>query len=206
MKSISDLSKRWDWSNVTAELVPSIAGKWEGWKKIKTFGYFCDVINPSNSSSRTGHPRLMRALETLGLATNKTQNLVVECQVRFSIFLLYSGLNILQGSSIGIYTTQWFNQFYISASGHASALKAHMDMSEGKRKKLEYPLGVKVVFPTFATVKSTGGYVRILPFSVYSLTPCHRARARCSANGRSGRCKPSRGRRSTTRRAAQERC
>jgi hypothetical protein len=36
-----------------------------------------------------------------------------------------------------------------------------MDMSEGKRKKLEYPLGVKVVFPTYATVKSTGGYVGI---------------------------------------------
>lgn len=101
MKSISDLSKRWDWSNVTAELVPSIAGKWEGWKKIKTFGYFCDVINPSNSSSRTGHPRLMRALETLGLATNKTQNLVVECQVRFSIFLLYLGLNVCRAPASG---------------------------------------------------------------------------------------------------------
>jgi len=108
---------------VTAELVPSIAGKYEGWKKIKM----------------TGHPRLMCALETLGLATGKTQNLTVECQ----------------GSSIGTYTTQWFNQFYISASGHSSALKAHMDLSEGKRKKLEYPRGVKVVFPTFATVKST---------------------------------------------------
>ncbi|KAJ7780099.1 tyrosyl-DNA phosphodiesterase-domain-containing protein [Mycena maculata] len=69
----------------------------------------------------TGHPRLMRAwlLNT---------NLVVECQ----------------GLSIGTYTTQWFNQFYLSASGHSSALKAHMDLSEGKRKKLEYPLGIKV--------------------------------------------------------------
>ncbi|KAJ6580791.1 tyrosyl-DNA phosphodiesterase-domain-containing protein [Mycena capillaripes] len=126
LKSITNISKLWDWSNVTAELVPSIAGKWEGWRRIKT----------------TGHPRLMRAIETLGLTTSKTQNLVVECQ----------------GSSIGTYTTQWFNQFYISASGHSSALKAHMDISEGKRKKLAYPPGVKVVFPTFATVKSTGGH------------------------------------------------
>ncbi|KAJ6485522.1 tyrosyl-DNA phosphodiesterase-domain-containing protein [Mycena sanguinolenta] len=126
LKSISDLSKLWNWSSVKAELVPSIAGKYEGWKKIKT----------------TGHPRLMCTLQTLGLATSKTQELVVECQ----------------GSSIGTYTTQWFNQFHISASGHFSALKAHMDLSEGKRKKLEYPRGVKVVFPTSATVKSSGGY------------------------------------------------
>jgi hypothetical protein len=34
-----------------------------------------------------------------------------------------------------------------------------MELSEGKRKKLEYPRGVKVVFPTVATVRSTGGYV-----------------------------------------------
>ncbi|KAJ7330426.1 tyrosyl-DNA phosphodiesterase-domain-containing protein [Mycena albidolilacea] len=126
LKSISDLSKLWDWSGVTAELVPSIAGKYEGWNKIKT----------------TGHPRLMCSLEKLGLATSKTHSLVVECQ----------------GSSIGTYTTQWFNQFYISASGHPSVLKAHMELSEGKRKKLEYPRGVKVVFPTVATVRSTGGY------------------------------------------------
>ncbi|KAJ7743753.1 hypothetical protein B0H14DRAFT_2987283 [Mycena olivaceomarginata] len=113
LKSISDLSKLWDWSGVTTELVPSIAGKYEGWNKIKT----------------TGHPRLMCSLEKLGLVTSKTHNLVVECQ----------------GSSIGTYTTQWFNQFYISAPGHPSVLKAHMKLSEGKRKKLEYPRGVKVV-------------------------------------------------------------
>ncbi|KAJ7691949.1 tyrosyl-DNA phosphodiesterase-domain-containing protein [Mycena rosella] len=123
INSIDDLSKLWDWSSVTAELIPSIAGKSEGWGRIM----------------KNGHPRLMRALKTLGLATTDTQNLVVECQ----------------GSSIGMYTTQWFNQFYLSASGHASALKAHMDISEGRRKKLAYPPGVKVVFPTLATVKST---------------------------------------------------
>ncbi|KAJ7663971.1 tyrosyl-DNA phosphodiesterase-domain-containing protein [Mycena polygramma] len=126
LKSLTEISKRWDWSNVTAELVPSIAGKWEGWKKIKT----------------TGHPRLMCAIETLGLVAGKTQNLVVECQ----------------GSSIGMYTSQWFNQFYKSASGNPSELKAYIKLSEAKRKKLEYPSGVKVVFPTRATVKSTGGY------------------------------------------------
>ncbi|KAJ7114050.1 hypothetical protein C8R44DRAFT_796164 [Mycena epipterygia] len=121
--SITDLSKLWDWSNVRAELVPSLAGKWEGWKRVMT----------------TGHPRLMRAIATLGVATSKSENLVVECQ----------------GSSIGRYSTQWFNQFYISASGHSSALKAHLDIPDSRRKKLAYPPGVKVVFPTLATVKST---------------------------------------------------
>ncbi|KAF7371136.1 hypothetical protein MSAN_00748900 [Mycena sanguinolenta] len=106
LKSISDLSKLWDWGSVKGRIGTFHCGK------------------------------------TLGLATNKTQDLVVECQ----------------GSSIGTYTTQWFNQFYISASGHFSALKAHMDLSESKRKKLEYPRGVKVVFPSSATVKSCSGY------------------------------------------------
>jgi tyrosyl-DNA phosphodiesterase-1 len=64
-----------------------------------------------------------------------------------------------QGSSTAMYTTQWFNQFYLSASGHASALHAHMDLSEGRRKKLPYPAGVKVVFPSLDTVKSTAGHV-----------------------------------------------
>ncbi|KAJ7483429.1 tyrosyl-DNA phosphodiesterase-domain-containing protein [Mycena latifolia] len=123
INSIDDLSKLWDWSNVTAQLVPSIAGKSEGWERIM----------------KNGHPRLLRAIKSLGLATSGTRNLIVECQ----------------GSSIGMYTTQWFNQFYLSASGHASALKAHMDISESKRKKLAYPPAVKVVFPTLATVKST---------------------------------------------------
>ncbi|KAJ7663951.1 tyrosyl-DNA phosphodiesterase-domain-containing protein [Mycena polygramma] len=124
LKSITDLSKLWNWSSVTAELVPSIAGKWEGWTKIKT----------------TGHPRLMCAIERLGLAVKENEDLIVECQ----------------GSSIGPYTTQWFNQFYISAKGHPSALKRHIDDPEGDRKQLSYPPGVKVVFPTLATVKSTG--------------------------------------------------
>ncbi|KAJ7080775.1 tyrosyl-DNA phosphodiesterase-domain-containing protein [Mycena belliarum] len=123
LNSIEDLSKFWDWTSVTAELVPSISGRWEGWERIV----------------KNGHPRLLRAIKTLGVATSGNQKLIVECQ----------------GSSIGMYSTQWFNQFYLSASGHLSALKDHMDLSEGRRKKLEYPRGVKVVFPSLATVKST---------------------------------------------------
>ncbi|KAK7031725.1 tyrosyl-DNA phosphodiesterase-domain-containing protein [Favolaschia claudopus] len=122
-RSISDLSKQWDWSRVTAQLVASIAGKYEGWSRIKT----------------TGHPRLLQALDALGLANSKDHKLVIECQ----------------GSSIGSYTTQWLNQFYISASGHLSALKGFLDLSEGKRRKLDCPTGVKVVFSTFETVMNS---------------------------------------------------
>ncbi|KAJ7230370.1 tyrosyl-DNA phosphodiesterase-domain-containing protein [Mycena pura] len=125
-KTISDLSKLWEWRSVTAELVPSVARKWQGWKEIRT----------------TGHPRLMCALEALGLTTSKTQNLVLECQ----------------GSSIGMYTTQWINQFYVSASGKPAALKAHLDISESKRKKAAYPPGVKIVFPSRRTVRGTAGH------------------------------------------------
>jgi hypothetical protein len=47
----------------------------------------------------------------------------------------------------------------LSASGASTVLKSHLDISEGKRKKLDYPKGVKVMFPTWKTVKSTSGKV-----------------------------------------------
>ncbi|KAK7031729.1 tyrosyl-DNA phosphodiesterase-domain-containing protein [Favolaschia claudopus] len=122
LKFISDLSTQWDWSRVKAQLVASIPGNYKGWNQIKA----------------VGHPRLMQALDSLGVTLRKEQKLVIECQ----------------GSSIGEYTTQWFNQFYISASGNPSALKAHLELSKGKRQKLDYPVDVKVVYSTFQTVES----------------------------------------------------
>ncbi|KAJ7262092.1 tyrosyl-DNA phosphodiesterase-domain-containing protein, partial [Mycena rebaudengoi] len=116
LKSVSELSERWDWTMVTGAAVLAF-----------------------ENSRRTGHPRLMRAIETLGLSVNRRRNLVIECQ----------------GSSIGTYTTQWFNEFYLSASGLSRTLKSQLDISESKRRKLAYPEGVKVLFPTLETVKST---------------------------------------------------
>lgn len=68
IKSINDLRMRWDWSKVKAHLVPSIAGKHQGWP---------DVI-------KTGHTRLMKAVLNMDLPQNKGKGkeLVLECQVR----------------------------------------------------------------------------------------------------------------------------
>jgi len=68
IKAIEDLRTRWDWSKVKAELVPSIAGRHEGWSKVLL----------------TGHGRLMRAVRNMGLRTGKGKgkNVSLECQVR----------------------------------------------------------------------------------------------------------------------------
>jgi hypothetical protein len=70
MRSIDDLRTRWDWSKVKAHLVPSIAGKHEGWPNV--------VL--------TGHPRLMKVVRSIGMRTGKAKgnkDLVLECQVGF---------------------------------------------------------------------------------------------------------------------------
>ncbi|PPR00298.1 hypothetical protein CVT24_004588 [Panaeolus cyanescens] len=90
IKSIDELRQRWDWSNVKAQLVASIAGKHEGWPSVV----------------QTGHPRLMMAIRQLGMRTHKGvhKGLLLECQ----------------GSSLGTYTTQWLNEFHYSARGESA--------------------------------------------------------------------------------------
>ncbi|KAG2363887.1 tyrosyl-DNA phosphodiesterase-domain-containing protein [Suillus spraguei] len=91
LQTIGDLRMKWDWSKVKVKLVPSIAGKHEGWP---------DVIV-------TGHTRLMKAVRDMGLRTGKgkaAKDLVIESQ----------------GSSIGTYSTQWINEFYWSARGESA--------------------------------------------------------------------------------------
>jgi len=59
---------KWDWSKVKVKLVPSIAGKHEGWPNVIS----------------TGHTRLMKAVRDTGLRTGKgkaARDLVIECQV-----------------------------------------------------------------------------------------------------------------------------
>ncbi|KAF8961659.1 tyrosyl-DNA phosphodiesterase-domain-containing protein [Flammula alnicola] len=123
LKSIDELRQRWDWSNVKAHLVASIAGKHEGWPRVV----------------QTGHPRLMSAVRKLGMRTGagkRAKDLVLECQ----------------GSSLGIYTTQWLNEFHWSARGESA--EDWLDQSKKSREKLPYP-PVKVVFPTKATVQES---------------------------------------------------
>jgi tyrosyl-DNA phosphodiesterase-1 len=68
IKAIEDLRTRWDWSKVKAELVPSIAGRHEGWPRVLL----------------TGHCRLMRAVRNMGMRTGKGKgkNVSLEYQVR----------------------------------------------------------------------------------------------------------------------------
>ncbi|KAI0350558.1 phospholipase D/nuclease [Trametes cingulata] len=64
LKRIEDLRTQWDFSRVKAALIPSIAGKHEGWPKV--------IL--------TGHTRLMKALIDMGAKTPKDKELVLECQ------------------------------------------------------------------------------------------------------------------------------
>ncbi|KAJ4492595.1 tyrosyl-DNA phosphodiesterase-domain-containing protein [Lentinula edodes] len=124
IKTTEQICTRWDWSNVKVNLVPSIAGKHEGWPNV--------IL--------TGHVRLMKAVRNMGFRTGKgpkEKTLELECQ----------------GSSIGSYTTQWINEFYHSAKGESA--EDWLDKPKSRREKLPYPVEVKVLFPTLATVRSS---------------------------------------------------
>ncbi|KAK7045945.1 hypothetical protein VNI00_006940 [Paramarasmius palmivorus] len=91
IKNTEDICTRWDWSKVRVHLVPSIAGKHEGWPNVLL----------------TGHTCLMKAVLDMGLRTGKGSK-------SKSLQLEY------QGSSIGQYTTQWLNEFFWSARGESA--------------------------------------------------------------------------------------
>ncbi|CCO34571.1 tyrosyl-DNA phosphodiesterase 1 [Rhizoctonia solani AG-1 IB] len=61
LRTIDELHSRWDWSRVTAHLVPSIAGKHAGWPSVL----------------KVGHVALMKAVRDMGAAGN---NVSIECQ------------------------------------------------------------------------------------------------------------------------------
>ncbi|KDQ27470.1 hypothetical protein PLEOSDRAFT_51208 [Pleurotus ostreatus PC15] len=119
LQSLDDLCTRWDWSKVNVLLVPSIAGKHEGWPQV----------------IRTGHPRLMMAVRKLGLS-KRSSGMTLECQ----------------GSSIGHYTTQWLNEFYLSSTGQST--EKFLDQTKRKRETLPYP-PIKIIFPSLKTVRAT---------------------------------------------------
>ncbi|KAG2127426.1 hypothetical protein BD769DRAFT_1460497 [Suillus cothurnatus] len=71
LQTISDLQMKGDWSKVKVKLVPSIAGKHEGWPNV--------IL--------TGHTRLMKAIRDMGLRTRKgkaAKDLIVESQFYWS--------------------------------------------------------------------------------------------------------------------------
>ncbi|KAF8064419.1 tyrosyl-DNA phosphodiesterase-domain-containing protein [Lyophyllum atratum] len=123
LTSIEELRMLWDWSSVNVHLVASLAGKHEGWPSVV----------------KTGHPRIMQLVRNMGLRTGKgrgSKDITLECQ----------------GSSIGIYTTQWMNEFHWSARGESA--EDWLDEPKKKREKLPYP-SAKVVYPTKATVQQS---------------------------------------------------
>ncbi|KAF8182897.1 tyrosyl-DNA phosphodiesterase-domain-containing protein [Pholiota molesta] len=127
IKAIEELRQKWDWSNVKAQLVSSIAGKHEGWPNV----------------IQTGHPRLMSVVRKLGMRTGegrRAKDLILECQ----------------GSSIGIYTTQWMNEFHWSARGESA--ESWLDHPKRSREKQPYP-PVKIIFPQKQQCKKGGGTI-----------------------------------------------
>ncbi|KAI0087489.1 tyrosyl-DNA phosphodiesterase-domain-containing protein [Irpex rosettiformis] len=85
---------------------------------------------------KNGHTALMKAIIDLKIRAPPGQELVLECQ----------------GSSIGTYTTQWMNEFYICAQGESP--KTWLDKTRASRAKLPYP-PIKILFPTKYTVRNT---------------------------------------------------
>ena len=61
-------------------------------------------------------------------------------------------VSFLQGSSIGIYTTQWLNEFHLSARGESA--EDWLDRSKKSREKLPYP-PVHLIYPTKTTVQES---------------------------------------------------
>ncbi|EIW56343.1 phospholipase D/nuclease [Trametes versicolor FP-101664 SS1] len=64
LQRLEDLRSHWDFSRVKAALVPSVAGKHEGWPKV--------IL--------TGHTRLMKALLDMEATVPKDKELALECQ------------------------------------------------------------------------------------------------------------------------------
>lgn len=61
LRSIDELHSRWDWSLVTAHLIPSVAGKHTGWPAVL----------------KVGHVALMKAVRDMGAASDRVK---IECQ------------------------------------------------------------------------------------------------------------------------------
>ncbi|KAF8587152.1 phospholipase D/nuclease [Ramaria rubella] len=152
LQSVADLRCHWDFSKVRAQLVPSLAGKHEGWPSVL----------------RNGHLRLMRVVRIIGAradanGSTKTKGkslqqigeiqrpderqLIIECQT----------------SSIGSYTPAWIDEFLCSVRG--TSPETWLDEVKTRRiKKLDGKLAqhgwvswdnLKIIFPSLQTVKTS---------------------------------------------------
>ncbi|KIJ35982.1 hypothetical protein M422DRAFT_51288 [Sphaerobolus stellatus SS14] len=93
ISSIQDIRSNWDFSNVTAHLIPSLAGRRETWPSVL----------------RGGHTRLMRVVRLIGARADpkefpgKKKNITNEGERQLDLEC--------QGSSIGSYTPAWIDEF-----------------------------------------------------------------------------------------------
>ncbi|EUC59379.1 tyrosyl-DNA phosphodiesterase [Rhizoctonia solani AG-3 Rhs1AP] len=83
LRSLDELHSRWDWSRVTAHLVPSIAGKHAGWPTILG----------------VGHVALMKAVRDMGA---KNDDVSIECQGSSIGYYSPSWTNEFMSSAKGI--------------------------------------------------------------------------------------------------------
>ncbi|KAL7278790.1 hypothetical protein ACG7TL_007799 [Trametes sanguinea] len=162
LQRLEDLRTHWDFSRVKAALVPSIAGKHEGWPKASPVISDSSFDRPERQPLGaqvilTGHTRLMKSLIDMGAATPEGKELVLECQVRLGLPRLILDFRLIfcatpQGSSIGSYSSTWMNEFYRSARGEST--QSWLDMPKGRRAKVPYP-PVKILFPTTQYVRES---------------------------------------------------
>ncbi|KAJ3828366.1 tyrosyl-DNA phosphodiesterase-domain-containing protein [Lentinula raphanica] len=132
------VTRKQDHPNLPIRTTGDICTKWD-WSNVKV------KLVPSIAGRHeewpkvilTGHTRLMMVLRDLGFRTGKGKKLELE----------------YQGSSIGSYTTQWLNEFYHSAKGESA--EDWLDKPKKRREKLPYPTGLKVLYPTLETVRSS---------------------------------------------------
>ncbi|KAG8681646.1 hypothetical protein FRC08_015504, partial [Ceratobasidium sp. 394] len=90
LRSIDELHTRWDWTRVTAHLVPSVAGKHTGWPAV----------------IRLGHVALMKAVRDMGAASDTVR---IECQGSSIGTYSTAWTNEFMSSARGISPEQWLD-------------------------------------------------------------------------------------------------
>ncbi|KIJ27246.1 hypothetical protein M422DRAFT_236189 [Sphaerobolus stellatus SS14] len=145
ISSIQDIQSNWDFSNVTAHLIPSLAGKHETWPSVL----------------HIGHTRLMRVVRLIGARADpkefpgKKKNITNEGERKLDLEC--------QGLSIGSYTSAWIDEFYTSAKGASP----EGWLNEGKTRRVKRLdalfaregwgswRNIKILFPTLKTVTAS---------------------------------------------------
>ncbi|THU84141.1 phospholipase D/nuclease [Dendrothele bispora CBS 962.96] len=107
LTNTSDLCTNWDWSRVKVALIPSIAGKYEGW----------------NNVLGNGHPRLMKAIRNMGCRTGTIAS-PSSPRASSNVVSKKEKIKHLQveyiTSSTGVYTYSWLSEFYYSVRGESA--------------------------------------------------------------------------------------